>query len=53
MNMQDLKTVAITLGGFGVTLTNVEQWLKITLLIVSVAYTVLRMIKMKSTNKED
>lgn len=50
--MQDFKTVAIISGGFGVTLTGIEQWLKITLLVVSVAYTVLRIAKMKNESKE-
>lgn len=51
--MSDLKTFAISLGGFSVTLTGIEQWLKITLLICSVAYTIMRIIKMNKSDKTE
>jgi hypothetical protein len=53
MSMQDFKIGVINSLAFSVSLTSVEQWLKITLLVVSVAYTILKIIKMKTTNKEE
>ena len=39
--MQDIKIGAINLLTFTVSFSNVEQWLKIALLVVSIVYTVL------------
>jgi hypothetical protein len=47
--MQDFKIGAINLLTFSVSFTGIEQWLKIALLVVSIAYTVLKIVKM---NKE-
>ena len=50
--MQDIKIGAINLLTFTVSFSSIEQWLKITLLVVSIAYTVLKIFKMKNeTNK--
>ena len=51
--MQDFKIGVINSLAFSVTLTGIEQWLKITLLVVSVAYTVLKIVKMNTKNTED
>jgi hypothetical protein len=50
--MQDLKIGAINLLTFTISFSGIEQWLKITLLIVTIVYTVLKIIKMKDENKE-
>ena len=49
--MQDFKIGAINLLTFSVSFTNIEQWLKITLLAVSIVYTVLKIFKMKPNNE--
>jgi hypothetical protein len=53
MSMQDLKIGVINSLAFSVTLTSIEQWLKITLLVVSIAYTLFKIIKMNTKNTED
>jgi len=40
--MQDLKLAFINFLTFTVSFSDVEQWLKLTLLVVSIAYTVLK-----------
>ena len=51
--MQDIKIGAINLLTFTVSFSNVEQWLKIALLVVSIAYTVLKIFKLKEPNEAD
>ena len=51
--MQDIKIGAINLLTFTVSFSNVEQWLKIALLVVSIAYTVLKIFKLKNPNEAD
>ena len=53
MSMQDLKIGIINSLAFSVTLTSIEQWLKITLLVVSISYTLFKIIKMNDKNTED
>ena len=50
--MQDIKIGAINLLTFTVSFSSIEQWLKITLLVVSIAYTVLKIFKMKNENNK-
>ncbi len=50
--MQDIKIGAINLLTFTVSFSNIEQWLKITLLVVSIAYTVLKIFKMSNKDKD-
>tara|TARA_R100000541_G_scaffold39126_3_gene46933 strand:+ start:274 stop:426 length:153 start_codon:yes stop_codon:yes gene_type:complete len=38
--IQDYKTIAINLGSFGISLTNIDMMLKIILLSVTIGYTV-------------
>mgnify|MGYP003658298730 FL=1 len=49
--MQDIKIGAINLLTFTVSFSSIEQWLKITLLVVSITYTVLKIFKMKNKNE--
>ena len=49
--MQDIKIGAINLLTFTVSFTSIEQWLKIALLIVSIGYTVMKIIEMKTNKK--
>ena len=51
--MQDIKIGAINLLTFTVSFSNIEQWLKITLLVVSIAYTVLKIFKMSNKDKDN
>jgi hypothetical protein len=51
--MQDIKIGAINLLTFTVSFSNVEQWLKIALLVVSIVYTVLKIFKLKNPNEAD
>ena len=45
--MQDIKIGAINLLTFTVSFSSIEQWLKIALLVVSIGYTVMKIIEMK------
>ena len=45
--MQDFKIGSLNLLTFTVSFSSVEQWLKITLLVTSIVYTVLKIVKMK------
>tara|TARA_R110000772_G_scaffold71503_2_gene156695 strand:+ start:158 stop:310 length:153 start_codon:yes stop_codon:yes gene_type:complete len=47
VDMQDIKIGAINLLTFTVSFSSIEQWLKIALLVVSIGYTVMKMIEMK------
>ena len=49
--MQDIKIGAINLLTFTVSFTSIEQWLKIALLVVSIGYTVMKIIEMKTNKK--
>jgi hypothetical protein len=51
--MQDIKIAAINLLTFTVSFSNIEQWLKISLLVVSIVYTVLKIFKLKEPNEAD
>ena len=45
MNMDDLKIGFINFSAFTVSFTDVEIWLKLTLLTVTIIYTVMKIIK--------
>tara|TARA_R110002072_G_C7877962_1_gene527758 strand:- start:707 stop:871 length:165 start_codon:yes stop_codon:yes gene_type:complete len=49
--MQDIKIGAINFLTFTISFSGIEQWLKITLLVVSIAYTVLKMSKVNKKNE--
>jgi hypothetical protein len=50
MDMQDIKIAFINFLTFTISFSNVEQWLKLTLLIVSIIYTIQKIIEMKNKN---
>ena len=49
--MQDIKLGALNLTTFMVSFSNIEQWLKLALLLVSIVYTVMKIINMSKQNK--
>ena len=49
--MQDLKLAFINFLTFTVSFSDTEQWLKLTLLVVSIAYTVLKIINIKKKSE--
>jgi len=49
--MQDIKLGALNLITFMVSFSNIEQWLKLTLLLASIVYTVMKIINMSKQNK--
>lgn len=49
--MQDIKLCALNLLTFMVSFSNIEQWLKLALLSVSIVYTVMKIINMSKQNK--
>ena len=49
--MQDIKLAFINSLAFTVSLSDVEQWLKLTLLVVSIAYTVLKIFNLKKKSE--
>jgi len=51
MDMQDIKLGALNLITFMVSFSNIEQWLKLTLLLVSIVYTIMKIINMSKQNK--
>lgn len=51
MDMQDIKLGALNLITFMVSFSNIEQWLKLTLLLASIIYTVMKIINMSKQNK--
>jgi hypothetical protein len=44
--MQDIKLGALNFITFMVSFSNIEQWLKLTLLLVSIVYTIMKIINM-------
>jgi hypothetical protein len=51
MDMQDIKLGALNLITFMVSFSNIEQWLKLTLLLASIVYTIMKIINMSKQNK--
>ncbi len=49
--MQDLKLAFINLLTFTVSFSDAEQWLKLTLLVVSIAYTVLKIFNINKKSE--
>ncbi len=49
--MQDLKLAFINSLTLTVSFSNAEQWLKLTLLVVSIAYTVLKIFNLKNKSE--
>lgn len=53
MEMQDIKIALINFLTFTISFSNVEQWLKLTLLIVSIIYTIQKIIELKNKKKQN
>jgi hypothetical protein len=53
MEMQDIKIAFINFLTFTISFSNVEQWLKLTLLIVSIVYTIQKIIELKNKKKDE
>jgi len=53
MDMQDIKIAFINFLTFTISFSNVEQWLKLTLLIVSIVYTIQKIIELKNKKKDE
>jgi len=51
MNIEDLKLTFLNTGALLVSFSNIEDILKITLLSVSIIYTVLKIIEMRKNKK--
>ena len=49
--MQDIKLGALNFITFIVSFSNIEQWLKLTLLLVSIVYTIMKIINISKENK--
>ena len=49
--MQDIKLASINFLTLTVSFSDVEQWLKITLLVVSIAYTVLKIFNINKKSE--
>jgi len=49
--MQDIKLGALNFITFMVSFSNIEQWLKLTLLLVSIVYTIMKIINISKDNK--
>ena len=49
--MQDIKLGALNLITFMVSFSDIEQWLKLTLLLVSIVYTIMKIINISKQNK--
>jgi hypothetical protein len=50
--MQDTKIALMNLMSFVISFTNIEQWLKLVLLLVSITYTILKIIELKKKKDE-
>lgn len=53
MEMQDIKIALINFLTFTISFSNVEQWLKLTLLVVSIVYTIQKIIAMRNKNNKN
>ena len=49
--MQDIKLGALNFITFMVSFSDIEQWLKLTLLLASIVYTIMKIINMSKQNK--
>ena len=52
MSFEDMKIGFMNAISLGISFTAVEQWLKVSLLIVSIVYTVLKIIEMKKVKNK-
>ena len=52
MNMGDVKLYALNLTALSVSMTNIENYLKVLLLLVSIGYTLSKWVGLKQEDKE-
>jgi len=53
MSITDIRLYAMNAGALGISMMNqVEDWLKIILLLVTIGYTLSKWIKLKKKNKQ-
>jgi hypothetical protein len=48
---QDLKVYALSIGTFGISMSNLDVVLKITLMLVTIGYTIQKWVIMNKKNK--
>jgi hypothetical protein len=48
---QDLKVYALSIGTFGVSMSNLDVALKVTLMLVTIGYTIQKWVIMNKKNK--
>ena len=53
MNMGDVKLYALNLTALSVSMTNIENYLKVLLLLVSIDYTLSKWVSLKQEDKEE
>ena len=53
MHIEDARIALFNSLTFLITFTNVEQWLKIILLVASIVYTVLKIVEMHKKNESN
>jgi len=53
MHIEDARIALFNSLTFLITFTNVEQWLKIILLVASIVYTILKIVEMKKKNERN
>tara|TARA_R110000744_G_scaffold358969_1_gene466177 strand:+ start:419 stop:583 length:165 start_codon:yes stop_codon:yes gene_type:complete len=53
MNIGDLKLYALNVTALSVSMTNIENYLKVILLIVSIGYTLSKWFGLKDEEKKD
>lgn len=49
--MQDAKIALVNVMSFVISFSNIEQWLKLVLLIVSITYTILKIFELRKNKK--
>ena len=53
MNIGDVKLYALNITALSVSMTNIENYLKILLLLVSIGYTLSKWVGLKEEDKEE
>ena len=53
MNMGDVKLYALNLTAFSVSMTGIEDYLKVLLLLVSIGYTLSKWVGLKKEKEKD
>ena len=53
MNIGDVKLYALNITALSVSMTNIENYLKVLLLLVSIGYTLSKWVSLKQEDKEE